>query len=157
VLLAIGCGRSPQHPEPHAPRADTPWFEEPAYAAEMEGERQDFIAKTDERLGELDRDIGWLEARIDDSTSGITEPERRQTKQDLVGLRIQAAKTGDQLEHAWASSPDEWQALRETIARDLTQLETRIATIAGRFETRVDDHELDGEREPTGGRDPGGR
>jgi hypothetical protein len=115
--------------------------------------RQDFMDRTDERLGALEVQIRGVESRLYDSVPGIAEAQRQRWQQDLVELRLRAARIDDQLDHAWATSPDEWKALRETIARDVREIETRVATIAD--QVVADPLAPEGEREPTGGRDEG--
>jgi hypothetical protein len=145
LAFAAGCGGSEK-----TVRASEPSSYRSQYSAEMEEERQEFIDDTRERLTEIDREIGQLQARIQHESEYVLEDERAGWKQDLFELQQEQSDAQARLERARTASPREWEASRGALSVQVDRLEAGLATLGSRIS---DVFSGDEEREPVRGED----
>ncbi len=114
--------------------------------AETERERREFIQDTQERIGDLDREIAQLEERIDHESEFVSEDERAGWKEDLFELRREREDAQARLDRARTASSAEWQASRNDVSLQMDRLEAGIQTLGNRI-GRAFSGEPDFERE----------
>ncbi len=128
VLVAAfaGCSRPPaSEPASYHAKLDK----------NLERDRADFVAKTNGRLADVDRQIGLMQAKIDAESPYVSEDKRADWMQQLFDLRQERRQLEAELKRAETASPPEWKAMRGNLGVMMDSLEAAVQQMA--YEVRT--------------------
>jgi hypothetical protein len=101
----------------------------------LEKERAEFINKTHNRLSEVDRQIGLMQAKIEAESPYVNEDKRADWKQQLFDLRQERRQLEAELKRAQTASLPEWKAMRGNLGVMMDSLEAAVQQMS--YEVRT--------------------
>jgi TolA-binding protein len=135
VASVVSCGGSSE------PRVENPKSFDQQFSAEMNEERQQFIRDSE------------LQARVDHESQYVQPSESAEWKQQLFEQRQQQQKVRQELERAQTATPEEWQAMRGGLDKEVDRVEAAFAAMGANITGLFKSEDEDEERQPVRGRD----
>lgn len=147
AAVALACGS-----DQPAPKDPTSYDSQ--YSAELQEERQAFIKDTQQRLDQLENQIGLMQARLEHERQFVSSSEAAEWSQRLFELQLEQQQAQAQLDRAQSVDQQGWDEMRDGIGGQVDRLEAAVgavgASIANLFEG---DDESESERQPVRGQD----
>jgi TolA-binding protein len=147
IASVVSCGGGSE------PRVENPKSYEQQFSAELNEERQQFIRDSEQRLDELDNKVGQLQARVDHESQYVKASESAEWKQQLFEQRQEQQKVRHELERARTASPEEWQAMRGGLDKEVDRVEAAFAAMGANITGLFKSDDKDKERQPVRGQD----
>jgi hypothetical protein len=96
---------------------------------ELQEERRDFLAESQGRLEEVNRDIARMETRLKHEGELVDAAQRAEWSQELFELKQERANLEARVVRAESATPEEWREMRGTLGVGIDSLEAGVTRL----------------------------
>lgn len=147
AAIALACGS-----DQPAPKDPTSYDSQ--YSAELQEERQDFINDTQQRLDQLENQIGQMQARLQHERQFVSSSQAAEWSQRLFELQLEQQQAQARLDRAQSVDLQGWDEMRDGLGNQVDRLEAAVGVVGASIANLFDgDDENESERQPVRGQD----